>query len=63
MPLHLGGFEVQGRKINKHKYCLLRRASDRCLPKIAGLPDYMKSEKLPRWYANHKQSKATQAMS
>ena len=35
---------VQGTMINKHKHCLLRRTSDRCLPITVGLPDYMKSE-------------------
>ena len=36
---------VQGTKINKQEHGLLRRASDRCLPKeTTGLPDYMELE-------------------
>ena len=52
----LRGLNLLGTKLNKQRHGLLRRASDRCLPMIAGLPDYMESRKLPRWYANHKQS-------
>jgi hypothetical protein len=42
----LRGLYLLGTKLNIHKHCLLRRASDRCLPITVGLPDYMKIKEL-----------------